>query len=358
MLSSNVVRVGIAGCGWIAENAHIPALRKVDNVEVTSLFDLSTERAANLAAKYDISGVYQDYDSFLTSGVDAVVICTPNHTHAELSIKALKSGVHVLCEKPVAINFEEISNIVAAAKSRGKIFVPGFVNRFREDIQYINELVLKNEIGRINCVKAGWIRKNGMPRPGTWFTNKRYSGGGVLIDLGSHIIDICLMLLKDKTPEKAVLHTGYDANAFNASANWFVTGEKGELPVDVESAALAEVELTGGTSMEVELSWSKPVENDYTYFNLYGDSGEIQLKTLFGFSSNRLWKEDILTVKKNSKIKEVNLNRETNNSKKAFEVLADYYIRRIRGEKSDFLNEDDGVKAVRLIEELYKSEEL
>jgi predicted dehydrogenase len=352
------VRVGIAGCGWIAENAHIPALRKVDNVEVISVFDLSTERAENLAKKYDIRGVYQDYDSFLASGVDAVVICTPNHTHAELSIKALKSGVNVLCEKPVAIGSQEIADIVAAAKSREKIFVPGFVNRFREDIRYIRELVLKNEIGRIDSVKAGWVRKNGMPRPGTWFTNKKYSGGGVLIDLGSHIIDICLMFLKDKTPEKAVLHTDYDNNAFSASAKWFVTGEKGELPVDVESSVLAEVELTGGTSMEVELSWSKPVENDYTYFNLYGEHGEIQLKTLFGFSSNRLWKDDILTVKKNNEIKEVTLNRETNNSKKAFEELADYYIKRIRGEKSDFLNEDDGVRTVQLIEKLYKNAEL
>lgn len=352
------IKIGVAGCGWIAEKAHLPALQRIEGVEIVSLCDSNLERAREVARNNGIANVFDHYAGFLESDLDAVVVATPNYTHADFTLQALAKGKHVLCEKPLAFSSRDVRQAIELAQKVNKLFLPGFVNRFREDIQKGWDLVQKQEIGRIRQVKAGWVRRAGMPRPGTWFTNKKYSGGGVLLDLGSHVLDIGLMFLKDETPQNAELQTwrNYGKNT-GASAGWFSAGTGGGLPVDVEDTAQARVEFQSGAVLEVELSWCAPVENDFTYFTISGTGGEIQLRTLFGFSLDRLWPEDSLIIRNSrEETVQIPLDRETNNTGQAFLTMADYLIKRIMGAKSDYLTMEDGFRTAHITEMLYQNE--
>lgn len=358
-MSNRPVKIGIAGCGWIAEKAHIPSFRCLEGTEICSLFDLDGYRAENISTKYNIRPIHDDYDEFLSSGIDAVVIATPNDTHAEYSVRALERGIHVLCEKPAAITTEEIQNVVKVAGSNHGIYVPGFVNRFRHDICKMRNMVSRNEIGDIISVKSGWLRKSGLPRPGTWFTNKKHSGGGVLIDLGSHVIDICSMFFGNASPTGVSLSTKTDSKkALKAGAEWFSTGAENILPIDVEDTAIGTIMLETDKSIEFELSWSAPVEGDCTYFTITGTRGEIQLKTLFGFSNDRLWDKDSLRIReKSSEYFEIPVNRELNSTRMAFYDMASYFVNVIRGKAEHVITEQDALKNVGMIEALYNSED-
>ncbi|HEX2927159.1 MAG TPA: Gfo/Idh/MocA family oxidoreductase [Ruminiclostridium sp.] len=352
-----MLKIGLAGCGWIAANGHIPAFRKLQDVEVQSVFDIDIGRAKNLAANSGISKYFDSYSEFLQSGIDAVVVTTPNYTHAAYTLEALESGKHVLCEKPFTINAFEAEKIVRTAEKSQKVVMPAFVNRFRQDVRLMKDMVDKYA-GDIRQVNAGWIRKSGVPRPGTWFTSRELSGGGVLIDLGSHIVDLCLMITGIKPIKDISLRTSYSmAENFRSSASWFAADYNSNLPVDVEDFADAHVVFADMSDMHIKLGWLAPVKADYTYFSVVGSKGSVELKTLFGFSNQRLWKDDLLTISVNGKTEAIDLNSATNKTLEAFNIMAEQFTSRIiNGEKPGFLTCKDGYNTVRLIEKLYDSE--
>lgn len=351
------IKIGMAGCGWIAEKAHIPAFNKVDGVSVTAVYDTNIKKAEELAQKFDIPNVSDKYEELLESEVDAIIILTPNYTHGQYALKALEAKKHVLCEKPITIYTDEMLKIMEAASENEMVFMPGFVNRFRPDIEKLYQLFAKEDIGELQNVKVGWLRKAGIPRPGTWFTNKKYSGGGVLIDLGSHIIDIGLMFLKGKEGEKFDLQTCYNLNENRENfAQWFKANQKEEMKIDVENTAKGKATFDGIT-LDIMLSWSAPIDGDCTYFKLIGDKGSIELQTLFGYSNDKLWQEDQIILRKSSSDEQIiNVSTTRNKSEIAFERLAQYFTDYINGEESKFLNIEDGFKTVNTIDKLYKSE--
>lgn len=351
------LKIGLAGCGWIAANGHIPAFRKLENVELESVFDIDISRAKSLAANCGIGKFYDNYNEFLQSGIDAVVVTTPNHTHGAYALQAIENGKHVLCEKPFTISSIEAEKIVRAAEKNKKVVMPAFVNRFRQDVQAMKDMI-DRYAGDIKQVNAGWIRKSGVPRPGTWFTSRELSGGGVLIDLGSHIVDLCLMITGMKPIKDISLHTSYSmADNFRTSASWFAADYNSDLPVDVEDSADADVEFADKTGMHIKLSWQAPVKADYTYFNVVGSEGSVELKTLFGFSNQRLWKDDLLTFTVNGKTEAISLNTSVNKTLEAFYMMAKQFSSRIINcDNPEFLTHKDGYNTVRLIEKLYGSE--
>ncbi|MGE5632557.1 MAG: Gfo/Idh/MocA family protein [Caulobacteraceae bacterium] len=358
MINEKKVRIGIAGCGWIARKAHIPALRKIDNAVLSAVFDINCEQAASAAREYDIPNIYQSFKELVQSDIDAVIICTPNYLHGKHSIMALEYGKHVLCEKPVALSLEEIKNVISVAERNKRLFIPGQVNRFRYDIQKINEIISSGEIGQVASIKAGWLRRSGIPRPGTWFTCKEYSGGGVLVDLGSHIIDICLMFMGDREYCQTELFTVRSNGRSSASsALWFKSEEKSVLPINVEEEAEARISFEGNARIDLKLSWCSQIKGDITYFKILGNKGSIKLITLFGFSDDRLYKTDLLRLKSESGTEtEIYLDKSTNSTKNAFEEMEEYFISRVCGNFSGFLTQDDGLRTVALIEELYNNE--
>ncbi len=352
------IKIGIAGCGWIAQNAHIPAFRTIEGVEVISVFDNDIQKTDSVKKKFSINKVYDNYEDFLESDIDAVIISTPNYTHADFSIKALQKGKHVLCEKPITIHSRDAADIIRVAGENRRVFMPGFVNRFREDIKKMDELISKGEIGEIKKIKAGWIRKSGVPRPGTWFTNKELSGGGVLIDLGPHILDLCLMLLKENRVKDISFKAARNYNSdTDKGASWFATGELQESVIDVEDTISSDIIFENDTAIELNLCWTAPVKGDHTYFEIQGSKGTLELKTLFGFSNDRLWDKDSMAVSGlDGYRKEVVFDRSTNNALTAFNGLSRYFVSAIRGDWTSYLTPEDGYNTVNLIERLYRTE--
>lgn len=356
-MSSGTVKIGLVGCGWIAENGHVPAFKLLRNAEIIAVFDIDIGRALRLATKFGIENFFDSFNDFLQSGVDAVVITTPNYTHAKYALEALENGKHVLCEKPFTVLSSETEKIIKIAQKNRRVVIPGFVSRFRDDVKKMYEIVLNN-VGKIRRVEAGWIRKAGVPRPGTWFTSKELSGGGVLIDLGSHIIDLCLMLTGTKEIKDISLLTSYNYLKNSASsARWFTADYAYSLPIDVEDNAVADIEFCDRTKIQVKLSWSAPVRGDQTYFSIFGDDGVVELKTLFGFSNQRLWQDDILTIKRGSQVETLCLNTVNNKTVDAFYNMAEFFVNAIaQGDDCGYLTLADGYNTVKLIESLYSCE--
>lgn len=356
----NKIKIGIMGCGWIAENAHMPALKNISNALVTAAFDLDINRAINLCKKFSILKAYEDVDKFLESGLDAVIIATPNYTHVDFTLKALEKGISVLCEKPVAFHTNEIDKIRKLAKKNHAVYVPAYVNRWRQDIQEVYELIEKGTIGSIKTMDAGWIRKHGVPRPGTWFTNRELSGGGVLTDLGSHILDICNLFMGELKPIKYKLLTSSlneEKVESAGAAGWFLREESAKLGINVEDTAIAVIEYEKVVQLQVNLSWLAPVQNDCTYFRIEGVKGSLELKTLFGFSNERLWEKDTLIVQTDGKRIVKHFNKEENNTKLAFRDMLSYFVSSVQSKNTDFTNIEDAQKAVEVIEQLYIMEE-
>lgn len=256
MAALNKVRIGVIGCGGIANGKHLPALAKLKQVEIVAFCDIVEERATKAAADYGSSEakVYTDYRKLLEDqSIDAVHVCTPNDSHAEISIASLESGKHVMCEKPMAKTTEEARQMVEAAKRTGKKLTIGYQNRFREDSMYLKDVCDAGGLGDIYYAKAHALRRRGVP---TWgvFLDEEKQGGGPLIDIGTHALDLTLWLMdnyKPKTVLGSVYHKlGDRENAANAFGPW------DPKEFTVEDSAFGFITMEDGSSIMLESSWA------------------------------------------------------------------------------------------------------
>jgi len=219
---SKIYRIGIIGCGGIATGKHMPALQKQPNAAMVAFCDIDEERAVTASKAFGSpdAKIYTDYKELLADqSLDIVHVCTPNDTHAEISIAALEADKHVMCEKPMAKTAADARRMVEAAKRTGKKLTIGYQNRFRSDSQYLKRLCEDGELGDIYYAKAHAIRRRAVP---TWgvFLDEEKQGGGPLIDIGTHALDLTLWMMNNYKP-KAVLGTSFHklsprANAANA----------------------------------------------------------------------------------------------------------------------------------------------
>lgn len=352
------VKVAIIGCGWIAENVHIPTLKLNKEAHLVGVYDINYKKALEIKDKFQLESAFNDYNSLLKSDIDAVIITTPNYTHADFSIQALENGKHVLCEKPVALNTKEMDRVLEAAIKNERIYLPGFVSRFRSDVQKINSIINNGDIGHICSIEGGWIRRCGVPRPGTWFTSSEHSGGGVLIDLGSHIIDIGLMFLGNTTSIKTTEFLKWSDNINQKAADWFGGNTVNSVFQDVESSAIGKVQFENQKVLTVVLSWAANISNDCTYFFIKGTKGRVELRTLFGFSNNKLWdKAKITTISKGQVVEEV--LESGNYANVAFDNMLNYFLKKVQSNGVDnYLTPGDGLNTVQVIEELYNTKHL
>jgi predicted dehydrogenase len=250
------VRVGIIGCGGIANGKHLPSLSKVKQAEIVAFCDIVEERAAQAAAKYGTpdAKVYTDYRRLLEdTSIDVIHVCTPNDSHAEISIAALESGKHVMCEKPMAKTTEEARAMVEAAKRTGKKLSIAYQNRFRDDSMYLKQLCEAGGLGEIYYAKAHALRRRAVP---TWgvFLDEEKQGGGPLIDIGTHALDLTLWMMNNYKP-KTVLGTvyhklGHRENAANAFGPW------DPKKFTVEDSAFGFITMEDGASIMLEASWA------------------------------------------------------------------------------------------------------
>lgn len=275
------IKIGIIGTGSIS-TVHIQGYKKLPNVEIVAACDINEERVKEKAKLYDIPNVFTDYNEMLeTMDLDGVSVCTWNNAHAPASIAALKAGVNVLCEKPMAMNAEQAQEMLDVANESGKLLMIGFVKRFEEKTATVKKLIENGELGEVYYGKIGYTRRRG--NPGGWFSNKELSGGGPLIDLGVHVIDQVRYVMGKPNAVSAygstfnkVVTSGNTAAAGGYVSSDF--GKSGESVNNVEDSAIGVITFDNGASIFIETSWVQHIKEGQTYLELYGSHAGMALE--------------------------------------------------------------------------------
>jgi predicted dehydrogenase len=250
------VRIGIIGVGGIANGKHMPCLTRLDNVELVAFCDLIRERAEEGAQKYGVTGakIFTDYRELLSlEEVEVVHVLTPNSSHAELSIAAMRAGKHVMCEKPMAKTAAEAREMLAVSRETGRKLSIGYQSRYAPENQYLKKLIQNGELGEIYFARSVSCRRRGVP---TWgvFLDKEKQGGGPLIDIGTHSLDLTLWLMDNYKPV-CVLGSTYQklSQVKNAANEW---GPWDPDQFQVEDSGFGFVKFENGATVIVESSWA------------------------------------------------------------------------------------------------------
>lgn len=268
--------VGIIGTGGIANGAHIPALEKQPDVKIVALCDINEEALKNTAEKCGIDKDHQfaDYNKLLEmNDLDAVHICTPNDTHMDPTIQALKAGKHVICEKPIGRNPEEGQKMVDAAAKSGKKFMVAQCWRWNPDVQALKRFIDAGELGDVFMARVWAMRRRGIPGWGV-FINKEKQGGGPLIDIGVHILDFTMYLLGNPKPIAASGKTY--TNIGKEPGHVGNLGEWDWKNYTVEDYAAGFVRLDNGASLVIESSFAANIKEDKFTTTFLGTKGGAQ----------------------------------------------------------------------------------
>ena len=250
------IKVGIIGCGFIANGKHLSCLARIEGVEVVAFCDLTLEKARASARKFGTPDalVCSDYHDVLKSpDIDVIHVCTPNSSHSEITVAALNAGKHVMCEKPMAKTAAEARAMLDASKKSGKLLTIGYQNRFREDSLFMKNLAQSGELGDIYFAKAFATRRRGVP---TWgvFMDKEQQGGGPLIDIATHALDLTLWMMDNYEPV-TVLGSTFDKIAkLGSPANGM--GPWDPAKYEVEDSAFGFVKFKNGATVMIESSWA------------------------------------------------------------------------------------------------------
>ncbi|MEF7565236.1 Gfo/Idh/MocA family oxidoreductase [Bacillus infantis] len=276
------LRIGIIGAGGIAQSRHIPALLTLSELaSVEAICDIHEETARLTAEKFGVPHAFRDYQDMLEI-VDAVVICTPNRYHAEISVAALKAGKHVLCEKPMAMTAEECEEMIKASKKSGKQLAIAYHYRFMKEARAAKKVIEENEIGQPIVARAKALRRRKVPGWGV-FTNKELQGGGAMIDYGCHFLDLALWLLGSPEPVEV---TGTAYNQLSRMENQVnLWGDYDHQTIEVEDHVTAYIRFADGASLLFETSWMANIKNDEESLGISGLTGGIDV---FPFQLNQL----------------------------------------------------------------------
>jgi predicted dehydrogenase len=274
------IRVGLIGAGNIAQNAHIPAYLKQKDVELVAVCDVKEERAKEVAQKYGMKYAVKDFNELVAiDEIDAVSICTWNNFHAPAAIAAAKAGKHILCEKPMSMNPAESEAMLKAARENKVTFMMGFVNRFRSDSKVIKAMAEAGKFGEIYTAKAGWLRRRGTPLG--WFTDLSKSGGGPVIDIGVHVIDLTWYFMGKPRP------VSVSAAAYSKIGDYKTKGvdrwtafDTDNLVFNTEDSACGLIRFENGASMLFEVSWAINGKGTGTYSQIFGSKAGASLDPL------------------------------------------------------------------------------
>jgi len=263
------IKVGIIGCGKIAQVRHIPEYAVNPHAEVYGFYDINQARAEELAKKYG-GKAFASYEALLADPeIEAVSVCAANHAHAEISIAALKAGKHVLCEKPMAISLEECEAMVAAARESGKYLMIGQNQRLAKAHSKAKELIEQGVIGKVLTFRT--IFGHGGPEtwsvdPGknVWFFDKTKAAMGAMADLGIHKTDMIQYVLGTKIVKTQAVLTTLDKRDATGSL------------IGVDDNAICIYQMENGVIGTMTASWTYYAAEDNTTV-IYGTKGELRL---------------------------------------------------------------------------------
>ncbi|NLJ75009.1 MAG: Gfo/Idh/MocA family oxidoreductase [Firmicutes bacterium] len=264
------IRVGLIGAGNIGQNAHIPAYLKQEDVELFAVYDIKESRSRDVAKRFGFKHVATSLDEIVSMDeLDAVSVCTWNNGHAESVIAAANAGKHILCEKPMAMTVAETEEMAKAVRANDVIFMMGFVNRFRAESKVIKALAEEGKFGDIYYAKTGIIRRRGTPLG--WFTDLSKSGGGPVIDLGVHVIDVTWYYMGKPKPisVSAVTYSKIGDYKTKGVSRWEAY-DTDDLVFDTEDSAAALIRFENGASMTVDVSWAINGQERNVYSEIYG----------------------------------------------------------------------------------------
>ena len=255
------LRIAIIGCGGIANGKHMPSLKaNADRAEMVAFCDLIPERAEKAAKEYGIADAkcFTDYKEMLADEslkIDVVHVCTPNVSHCPITVAAFEVGKHVMCEKPMAQNTADAQKMLDAWKASGKKFTIGYQNRFRSDTQALHASCEAGELGEIYFAKAHALRRRAVP---TWgvFLNKELQGGGPLIDIGTHALDLTLWMMDNYEPTSVSGQVFCKLGRDPHSPEGNVFGPWDPETYEVEDSAFGLIKMKNGATVFLESSWA------------------------------------------------------------------------------------------------------
>lgn len=327
-MAGKKVKVAVIGAGNVAQLAHLPAYKNHPGVEVVSLVDEDTVKAKKVAEQYGIRTVYEDFTRMLgKEDVDAVDICTPNYLHAPMAITALRSGRHVLCEKPLARNATEAKKMVDTAGKSRRMLMVAMNNRFRRDVEVLHKFVKQGELGTVQLVKAGWRRQAQDWQDRRWFTDQKKSGGGALLDLGLPKMDLALWIAGLKKPTRVT------CNVFRRAGK-----------VGVEDSACAMVNFAGGSCLILEVTWNLLEPKDHVYLEVYGSKGAA---TLHPFMIHKAMHGHLVNV--TPAIEQENLYKES------YRREIEHFIDCIQKKRAPLTTGREAVSVLRILDAMYES---
>ncbi|TLU98181.1 Gfo/Idh/MocA family protein [Dyadobacter luticola] len=250
-----ILKAAIIGGGHIADDNHIPALKALpDQVEVIAICSRDKQKARTLADKHGVPFAYDNplemYES--ESKPDIIVNCTANNLHYPFTIQALQHDCHVFCEKPPAMNAAEAADMAELAKNKEKVLAYNFQLRQTEEYSLLKKCLENGELGKVYHIKANFLRRRGIPGWGN-FTNKTIQGGGALIDLGVHVLDLALGMLDYQMPDRIVANT-YDL--IGKAGGKGLMGDWNPETFEVEDGCFAHLSFPNNSSISLSASFA------------------------------------------------------------------------------------------------------
>ena len=269
--------IAIIGCGRIALNAHLPALSQMDNIRIKYACDIIPEKAVALKEKFPIiEQTVEDYHVVLAdSEVEAVFVLTPNYAHYTVTMDALKAGKHVMCEKPITVNYALSCEMAEAANAQGKMLNIGVCNRHQRSVEMLADMNARGEFGNIYHVVCSFRNCRSIPGLGGAFTDKSQSGGGVLIDWGIHFLDLILYILGDAKLKNVTCDTycemAKDMKAYKYEKMWAEDTSDIENGVnDVDDFVTGYIR-TNKASISFNGAWAQNLDKNEMYIDFLGD---------------------------------------------------------------------------------------
>ncbi len=271
MSKNKKLRIGVIGAGGIART-HTDNLIKFADVEVCAACDVNADNLALFTQKYGVTKVFDSWKTLLKEvELDAVTVCTPNGLHCQPTIDALNAGCHVLVEKPLAMNAREGQRMLDAAKKNDRKLVIAFQHRFDGRVKVIRRAFDEGVFGKIQFVRVQALRRRGIPNWGV-FGRKELQGGGPLIDIGVHALEMAHYAIGTPEPEAATGNTwthlgNKPSDTFSMWPHW------DHKTYNVEDLAVGHLRMKDGAVIHIESSFATHIEKDVFNFQVIGEKG-------------------------------------------------------------------------------------
>ncbi len=352
-MAEAALRVGVCGSG--ITTFHIEGYQKIPGVEVVAIAGPDVERCESVAATYDIPHVFADYREMLEIGLDAVSIAFPNALHAPVAVDALQAGCHVLCEKPLADNAANAQRVVEAVRASDRVFMMAFCRRYLLTSMALKRQVDAGTLGPIYHATATWLRRSGIPGFGRWFTNKELAGGGPVIDVGVHVLDLALYLMGYPEPVSVsgVTHAEFGPRGKGTMSYGGPVADLSTGHFDVEDFASGLVRFSNGADLVLETSWAGyQIPRSNLGLTLYGRDGGARLD----HSTGKPHTLDVVTEIGGSYVQMQPIIDEVEGINEYDREVA-AFVQTIRGGAPSPAPVEQGYTLMRIIDALYRSAE-